>query len=124
MHQVRSAYDLAAESCADGLMSQAHAEDGYFAGEVPDEINADAGILRRAWSGRDHNALGLHIFDVSNRDLVVAANLVLRPEFSEILDEVVSKGIVIIENENHGRLAYKFTRGDSVPSGPVRNLVT
>ncbi len=102
VHQVRSAHDVAAKSRADSLMSQADAEHRHFAGEVPDQINADAGILRRTRSRRDHDALRLHRLDLSNRDLVVAANLNLRAQFPEILNQVVGKGIVVVENEDHG----------------------
>ena len=80
VHQVRSAHHIAAKSRADGLMSQADAENRHFAGEVPDQIDADAGILRRARTGRDHDALRVHGLDLGNRDLVVAAHLDLRAQ--------------------------------------------
>jgi hypothetical protein len=82
-------------------MSEADAEDWYSAGEVLDQINADAGVLRPARTGRHHDALRLHILNVSNRDLVVAVNLDRSSEFAQILDEVVSKRIVIVEYEDH-----------------------
>src|SRR5712691_2416557 len=94
-------------------MSEANAEDRYFACEVTDQIDADAGVLRRAGAGGDDDALRLHIFDFSNRDPVVAANLDCGPEFPEILDEVEGKGIVIVENEDHHAvLIAKSTRED------------
>jgi hypothetical protein len=79
---VGSANDAAAKCCADGLMSEADAEDWYSAGEVLDQINADAGVLRPAGTGRHHDALRLHILNVSNRDLVVAVNLDRSSEFA------------------------------------------
>jgi hypothetical protein len=51
VHQVRRAHHLAAECLADGLVPQANAEYGNFAREVADQIDADAGILRRARAG-------------------------------------------------------------------------
>ena len=92
---------MSAKCRADGLVSQADTENGNFAGEVTDEIDADAGILGRARAGRDYDALRLQFFDVSDRDLVVAAHFDGGAEFSEILNQVVSKGIVIVENEDH-----------------------
>jgi hypothetical protein len=82
-------------------MSEADTENGNFVGEVTDEINADAGILGRARARRDYDAVRLHFFHVSNRDLIVATNLDGRAEFSEILNQVVGKGIVVVENEDH-----------------------
>jgi len=91
VHQVRSSHHPAAKSRADGLMSQADSKDGHFTREVPDQINADACVLRRAWTGRDHDALRLHSFNFSHRHLIVAANLNPRPEFPEILNQVIGK---------------------------------
>ena len=123
VHQVRSAHDVAAKSRADGLMSQADAENRNFAGEVPDQIDADAGVLRRARTRRDHDALRLHGLDLGNCDLVVAANLDLRAQFPEVLNQVVGKGIVVVENENHEApiLAYSLPpeRATPVPKGGI-----
>jgi hypothetical protein len=43
----------------------------------------------------------VHRIDVGNRDLIVAAHFDLSPEFPEILNQVVSERIVIVENEDH-----------------------
>jgi hypothetical protein len=42
-------------------------------------------------TGRDHNVLRFEGLDVRHRDLVVAAHLDLRPEFPEVLNQVVGK---------------------------------
>ncbi len=49
--------DGAAERLADGLVAQTDAEDGQLAGEVADERDADACLLRRAGAGGDDDAL-------------------------------------------------------------------
>ena len=49
MHQALRADDLAAKGFADGLVSQANAEDGYLACHVPDKGNQDARFSRGAW---------------------------------------------------------------------------
>src|SRR5258708_9444850 len=54
VHQVGSANHSTAKSRADGLMSEANPKDRYFAGEMPDQVNTDASVLRRAWSRRDY----------------------------------------------------------------------
>jgi len=102
VHEVRCAHDLSAESGADGLMSQADAEDRNFSGEVADQIDADAGVLRGAGAGRDHDSLGLHGRDGGDRDLIVAAHFDSSPEFAEILNQVVRERVVVVENEEHG----------------------
>ena len=63
MHEMGSAHDFAAESFADGLMSQADAQHGNFSGELANQFDADAGILRSAGAGRDDDPLRLHCLD-------------------------------------------------------------
>ena len=36
----------------------------------------------------------------SQRDLIVAAHFNLRPQFADVLDQVVGEGIVVVEDEN------------------------
>ena len=102
VHQVLGADDLSAESGADGLMSEADAEHGNFAGEVADDVDADAGVLRGAGAGGDDDALGMHGGDFGDGHLVIAAHFDVSAQFSEILDEVVGEGIVVVEDEDHG----------------------
>jgi len=101
VHQVRSTNHFPSESRANGLMSQANPKDRNSACEVADQIDADASVLRRAWTGRDDDSFRVHRIDVGNRDLIVAAHFDLSPEFPEILNQVVSERIVIVENEDH-----------------------
>ena len=51
VHERSGAHDLSAESRANGLMSETDAEERNFSGEVLDQGDADAGILRRARPG-------------------------------------------------------------------------
>jgi hypothetical protein len=68
---------------------------------VANQIDADAGIVGCAWARRDHNALGIHVFDAGNGYLIVAADFDLCPKFAKILNQVVGERVVIVENENH-----------------------
>jgi hypothetical protein len=43
----------------------------------------------------------VHRFDFSDGHFVVAANLDFGAQFTKVLDEVVSKRIVVIEDEDH-----------------------
>src|SRR5208337_4953175 len=68
---------------------------------MADQFDADAGFLGSAWSRRNDDALGVHRLDLADRHFVVAANLDLGAQFAEVLDEVVSERIVVIEDEDH-----------------------
>ena len=46
MHDLLGADDVATKRCADGLMSQAHAQNRHFAGEALDDVDGDAGLGR------------------------------------------------------------------------------
>ena len=92
---------MAAKGRADRLVSEAHAKNGNVPGEVADQIDADAGILRSAWARGEHDTLGLHGLDIGDSELVVAANLNLGAQFAKVLDEVISERIVVIEDEDH-----------------------
>ena len=82
MHEHGRANDLAAIGLADGLMAQAHAEDGYGRPGRLDQLQADAGLVGRAGTRREHDALRLHAHDVGNADLVVAEDLAGRAELA------------------------------------------
>ena len=78
MHKIRSANDLPTESGANGLMSQADTQQRHFSGEVSNNIDADAGFLRRAWSGGYDNTVRMLVFNFVDSDLVVARDYDLR----------------------------------------------
>ena len=101
MHQVRRADDIASERRPDRLMSQANAQQGHLAGKMADQRNSDSGFLGRARAGREHDPLRTHGLHLGRRHLVVAPHLDLRPQFTQILHQVVGKRIVVVEDENH-----------------------
>src|ERR1700675_1370998 len=105
VHQVLRAHPLAAEGCADRLVSEADSEQRHIspalACKMQDQVDADAGFLRGAGSGRKHDAFGVHRLNLSYGHFVVAANLYLGAQFAKVLDEVVSERIVVIEDEDH-----------------------
>src|SRR3954463_13688215 len=101
VHQLSSTDNVAAKSRAKRLMSQAHAQHRTLAGKMFDQVNADPSLLRRAGSWRNQDMAGLHFFNFLRRNLIVAAHLYLLAQLAQVLDQVVSEGIVIIEDENH-----------------------
>ena len=77
---------------------------------MADEVDADARFVRSTRPGRNDDAFRMQIFDFFHRDLIVAAHLNLRAQFADVLDQVVSEGIVVVENENQGwGLLYQIT---------------
>src|ERR1700692_1684331 len=68
---------------------------------MTDQFDANACFLRSAWPGRNHDSVRAHGLNFFERHLVVAANLDLRAQFAQVLDEVISERIVVIEDEDH-----------------------
>src|SRR6267154_3027695 len=75
VHQLMSSDHVTAKSGANRLMSKAYAQQGPFAGEVLDQINADARFLRRAGTRRNKDVIGTHGFNVRRRNLIVSPDL-------------------------------------------------
>ena len=75
VHQVGGPQNLAAKRFADCLVSQTDTENRRFAGHFLDQGHGDAGFLRRAWSRRNHNAVGVHAMDLADCNPVVAMHL-------------------------------------------------
>src|SRR5579864_7210393 len=100
VHDMTGTNDIAAEGFADRLVTEADAEHWDFSREVADQVDADARLMRRAWAGRDDDALGTHALNFVHGNLVVAAHLDLCAQFAEVLDQVVGEGIVVVEYED------------------------
>ena len=103
VHELRGADDVASEGCADGLVAEADSEDGPLAGEALNERDENAGVLRRAGAGREHEPLGREGFDLVDRELIVAADDHFGAEFAHVLHQVVGEGVVVVENKDHGK---------------------
>src|SRR5690606_16531120 len=112
VHQVVGAHDFAAERLADGLMPEADAQDRNFAFEPFNEGKANAGLIRRTRPRGQHDVVRPHRRDLVQSDFVVAPDNHFFAQFSQVLDQVVGEGIVIVDDQNHGR----FPRFPSAPS--------
>ena len=102
VHEARGADDFAAVDLADALVAEADSENGNFPSEFPDRVATDAGFGRGAGTGGDDDFFWCEFCNVGQGDLVVALHEQVGAEFAEILDEVVGKGIVVIDDEYHG----------------------
>jgi hypothetical protein len=82
-------------------VSEANTQDWNFAREMADQLDADAGFVRGAGAGRDDDSIGLQSFDIIDSELVVAADLDIGTQFAQVLDKVVGKRVVVVEDEDH-----------------------
>ena len=78
VHRRRRADDLAAERLADRLMAEADAEDRELAGGGGDQVEADAGLVRRARAGGQHDRFGLRASASATVSLSLRTDLALR----------------------------------------------
>jgi len=100
MHKMSGANHAAAKGFPDCLVTEADPKHWNFSCEAADQIDADARVMRRARTGGNDNPLRPQVLDLVDRDLIVAANLDLRAQLADVLNEVVSERIVIVEYEN------------------------
>src|SRR5580704_14888729 len=110
MEQFRGADDSPAKGRANGLMSEAHAQNREFPGEAFDQFHGNARFLRRARPGRDHNFFRLAPRDFFDGDFVVAVDFDVATELAEILREVVGKRIVVVEKQDHFNFLERLPR--------------
>src|SRR5260370_19922365 len=110
MKQLRSANDFAAECGADGLMAEAHTKDGKLSREALDQLHGNARLLRGAGAGRDDDALGLAPGNFFDGNFVFAMHFDLATQLAAILRNVVGEGIVVVEKQNHNRLAHRLSK--------------
>ena len=101
MKEFRSADDFPAERGANGLMAEANPEDRNFSSEALDQLDGNTRFLRRARAGRNHDALRLTANNFFHGNFVVAMHFDLTTQLAEILREVVGKGIVVVEQQDH-----------------------
>ncbi len=104
VHEMLGADDLGAEGLAHRLMAEADAQQRQAALQALATFDRNAGFSRCARTGGDDDAIRLAVEDFIDRDLIVAVDLDVerRVDLAQPLDEVVSEGVVIIDEEDHG----------------------
>src|SRR5205814_347285 len=105
VHQSAGALDDSAEAVADALVAEADAEDGDFGGKMLDDVVGDAAFFGRARAGGNDDVRGAKVLNFRNRHLVVAKDLhrTLGVDLAQPLNEVVSEGVVVIDQNNHDK---------------------
>jgi len=104
----RSADNPASIGIADALVTQAHAEDRDPAAKTAQHIVRDPRLQRGAGSGGDNNVAGTQLLDVGGANPVVAKHERLPTQLSDILGEVINKGVVVINYQNHLAVTATF----------------
>src|ERR1022692_1269942 len=104
VHQAPRAHDFAAECLHHGLMTETHAENGHASGKGLDHLHRNAGVARRARTGRYDQMRVPHRPRLLDAERVVAIDVNLRAEHQKRLHEIVGKGIVVIDQQQprHG----------------------
>src|SRR3954471_6662323 len=98
------AHDVAAKRLRQRLMAEADAEH-RDAGlrEAPDDVEADAGLVRGARARRHDHAVVAAAEQVLDVRAVVAHDLQLAAHLPQVLDEVVGERVVVVDHEDlHG----------------------
>src|SRR6185369_5149100 len=96
MHQLRRTNHFTAKRLPDCLMTQTHTKKRNLSGKSRDDVERNTSIVRRARTGRNHDPLRTQtILDLVERDAIIPAHFNRFAQLTEILNQVVSKRIVI-----------------------------
>src|SRR5450631_651820 len=97
----RRAHDFAAERLPDRLMPEADAEDRDRGRGLGDQIEANAGFVRRAGAGREHDGFRFGGDHVGGRNLVVAMDDDVRPQPAQVMEQVEGEAVVVVDQNDH-----------------------
>src|ERR1017187_245452 len=101
MHALRRVLYPAAEGQPDGLVPEAHAQQRHGCPRrLAHQGHADAGILRTAGPGRQHDGRRLGGDDIAGAASVVAHDRGVRTELSEVLHEVEGERVVVVDHHD------------------------
>src|SRR5215471_4297523 len=102
MKEPRRAHHPATEHLANRLMTQTNAENRYRRTKMLDNLHGYSRIVGRARAGRNYNSIGLQIRrDLIDCSFIIAAHHYLLAEFTQILNQVVREGIVVVDYQEH-----------------------
>ena len=97
-----AAHDIAAKGLTDGLMAQTDPQQrGPGFGRRRRQGKTDAGLRRIAGAGGQHDSLGLQRHRGLHIQGIIAAHDNIRPQFAQIMHEVVGKAVVVIDEKQH-----------------------
>jgi hypothetical protein len=103
MQRDGGADDFAAKGLCDGLMPEAYAQkgDGMFR-RRNNKREANSRVIGVARAGGDKKPRRIFAQDIGNAALIVAIDLDRRAAIAQILDDIICKAIVIVDQGYHG----------------------
>ncbi len=66
-----------------------------------DQVEADAGFVRRAGPGRQHDRIGIAVDDFGGGDLVVAMHDNVSSQPAQIMEQVEGEAVVVVDQNDH-----------------------
>src|SRR5215469_3281779 len=99
MHQSISSNHLSSEHLSDTLMPETDSQNRRTGTKFANQIVADSRVVRSSGSRRNTNLLRAQLFNLAKVRLIVPLYHQLRPKLTKILNQVVSKRIVVIDNK-------------------------
>src|SRR6185369_4150460 len=100
--QLGRANHFATKRLTNRLMAQTHSKQRNFPRESLDHVDRDSRTVWRSGAGRDHDPLRTQtILNLVERDAIVAPHFNRRAQLTEILDQVVSERIVVVDYQQH-----------------------
>ena len=101
VHNLACSSDLGTKGFGNRLVPKTHSEDGDSAGKFFYKVDRYPGLPWSARPRRYDYRHRLHGFDFNDGNFIIAEHLDLGPEHGQVLNEVVSKGIIIIDDCYH-----------------------
>src|SRR4029078_4813005 len=95
------AHHFAAEGLPDGLMTKTDTENRNGRRCFFDQCEANAGLIRGARAGRQHDGVRLGGNHVGHRDLVVTMHGDVRSKPSQIMEEIEGEAVVVVDEDDH-----------------------
>jgi hypothetical protein len=101
MHDFFCPDDLPSEGLTDGLMAETNPKERNLSPDSIDERYRNTGVLGSAGTGRDYDFFRTKLNGSFNGQFIITINDHLGTELPDILDKVIGKRVVIVDNENH-----------------------
>ena len=104
VHWLVGAGDGPAEGLNNCLVTQADTKDRRAGLEVLDRLQANTGLVWGARTRGQDDCYGVYTLDLFDRDRIVAHDFCFTTKLPEVPSEVVDKGVVVVDDQNHGEL--------------------
>ena len=105
-------HNLCTEGVTDGLVTEAHAQNREFARKVLDGFHGYAGVFGAARARAHNKAARVQFFDVGNGAFAATEHAdFFVSDFCQRLVDVVSKRVVVIDNDDHLSFLLRARRG-------------